>query len=88
MLVGVPERRVVEAVNKLVGMRMDRLRPARSVHHNPISSVEQPLLLLVMADSVVRSAVRLVRSGRLSSAQAPSAAALPSATKTIDSSAR
>jgi NosR/NirI family nitrous oxide reductase transcriptional regulator len=86
VLVGVPERRVVEAVNKLVGMHIGPIAAGKERAPQPDIVGGATVTVLVMADSVVRSAVRLVRSGRLSSAQAPSAAALPSATKTIDSS--
>ena len=85
VLVGVPERRVVEAVNKLVGTRIGPIAAGKEHAPQPDIVGGATVTVLVMADSVVRSAVRLVRSGRLSSAQAPSAAAGPSTTKTIDS---
>ena len=85
VLVGVPERRVVEAVNKLVGTRIGPIAAGKEHAPQPDIVGGATVTVLVMADSVVRSAVRLVRSGRLSSAQAPSAAAVPSTTKTIDS---
>ena len=88
VLVGVPERRVVEAVNKLVGTHIGPIAAGKERAPQPDIVGGATVTVLVMADSVVRSAVRLVRSGRISSAQAPSAAAVPSATKTIDSLSR
>jgi NosR/NirI family nitrous oxide reductase transcriptional regulator len=85
VLIGIPERRIVDAMNTLIGKDM-----------KPISSgAERPpqvdivsgatVTVLVMGDSVVRSAVRLIRSGRLGPAQgAPAAGAAPPAVKRID----
>ena len=73
VLVGIPEHRVVEAVNGLVGKE---LGPVASGAERPpqVDIVSgATVTVLVMADSVVRSAVRLIRSGR--SGGAPAAAA-------------
>jgi NosR/NirI family transcriptional regulator, nitrous oxide reductase regulator len=85
ILIGIPEKRVIDAINTLIGKAM-----------GPISTgAEQPpqvdivsgatVTILVMADSVIRSAVRLIRSGRLGTAQAPvPGAALPPSVKSLD----
>jgi NosR/NirI family nitrous oxide reductase transcriptional regulator len=74
VLVGIPERRIVEAMNVLVGKD---LRPVASGAERPpqVDIVSgATVTVLVMGDSVVRSAVRLIRSGRLGASGAPSAA--------------
>ncbi|WP_239468647.1 4Fe-4S binding protein, partial [Microvirga arvi] len=85
VLVGIPERRIVDAVNTLVGKD---LRPVATGAERPpqVDIVSgATVTVLVMGDSVVRSAVRLIRGGRLGSAQgAPPAAAAPPAVKTVD----
>lgn len=85
VLVGIPERRVVDAVNSLIGKHLGRV--ARGVEHAPQVDLVSgaTVTVLVMGDSVVRSAVRLIRSGRLGGpAQAGPAAAPASAARTID----
>jgi NosR/NirI family nitrous oxide reductase transcriptional regulator len=87
VLVGIPERRIVNAVNTLVGKDM---RPVATGAERPpqVDIVSgATVTVLVMGDSVVRSAVRLIRGGRLG-ASGPAAgaagAAAPTAVKTID----
>ena len=84
VLVGIPERRVVEAVNGVIGKA---LAPVASGAERPpqVDIVSgATVTVLVMADSVVRSAVRLIRSGRLGvGGSSPSAAAAPTARKSI-----
>ena len=84
MLVGVPERRVVEAVNKLVGTSIGPIAAGKERPPQPDIVSGATVTILVMADSVIRSAVRLVRSGRISAAvqKGPDAAPLPA--KSID----
>jgi NosR/NirI family nitrous oxide reductase transcriptional regulator len=82
VLVGIPEKRVVGALNALIGKAM---APVASGAERPprIDIVSgATVTVLVMGDSVVRSAVRLIRSGRLGTAGGASAAA--PATKTVD----
>ncbi len=77
VLVGIPERRVVEAMNALIGKAM---APVASGAERPpqVDIVSgATVTVLVMGDSVVRSAVRIIRSGRLGTASnAPAAAAM------------
>jgi NosR/NirI family nitrous oxide reductase transcriptional regulator len=85
VLVGIPERRVIEAINSLIGKNIASVAAGseRAPQVDIISGAT--VTVLVMGDSIVRSAVRLIRSGRLGSAgpTAPSAAA-PSASRTVD----
>lgn len=65
VLIGIPEAKVVAAINGLIGKNIAAV----------VSGAERPpqvdiisgatVTVLVMADSVMRSAVRLIRSGRL-----------------------
>jgi len=83
VLVGIPEKRVVGAMNALIGKAM---RPVTSGAERPpqIDIVSgATVTVLVMGDSVVRSAVRLIRSGRIGPG-AGSAAAAAQTTKTVD----
>lgn len=80
VLVGVPEQRVVGALNKLIGARIGLIASGAEQPPQPDIVSGATVTVLVMADSVVRSAVRLVKSGRLSPAGV--AAAAPGAAET------
>ncbi|WP_239467965.1 4Fe-4S binding protein, partial [Microvirga arvi] len=85
VLIGIPERRIVDAVNTLIGRDMKAV--ATGAERPPQVDIVSgaTVTVLVMGDSVVRSAVRLIRSGRLGAAQgAPAVAAVPPAIKTLD----
>ena len=80
VLIGIPERRIVDSVNVLIGKDM---KPVAAGSERPpqVDIVSgATVTVLVMGDSVVRSAVKLIRSGRLAGgtaiAAAPSAAPL------------
>ncbi|MDF2687974.1 MAG: 4Fe-4S binding protein, partial [Microvirga sp.] len=85
VLIGIPERRIVDAMNTLIGRDM---KPVSTGAERPpqVDIVSgATVTVLVMGDSVVRSAVRLIRSGRLGVAQgSPASAAAPPAVKTVD----
>ena len=84
VLVGIPERRIVDAMNTLVGRD---LKPVASGAERPpqVDIVSgATVTVLVMGDSVVRSAVRLIRSGRLGTGGAATGAATPSVVKSVD----
>lgn len=66
VLVGVPEYRVIEAVNKLIGTKVGPIASATERAPQPDIVSGATVTVLVMADSIVRSAVRLIRSGRIS----------------------
>lgn len=65
VLIGIPEARVVAAVNDLIGKDLGAV--ARNAERPPQVDIVSgaTVTVLVMADSVVRSGVRLIRSGRL-----------------------
>lgn len=87
VLVGIPERRIVDAMNSLIGRD---IKPISSGAERPpqVDIVSgATVTVLVMGDSVVRSAVRLIRSGRLGTGGAQTAGAAapaPAATRTVD----
>lgn len=66
VLIGIPEAKVVATMNGLIGRNMGAI--AGGAERPPQVDIVSgaTVTVLVMADSVVRSAVRLVRSGRLS----------------------
>jgi NosR/NirI family nitrous oxide reductase transcriptional regulator len=77
VLIGIPEKRIVDSMNTLIGKAMG---PVASGAERP-PSVDivsgATVTVLVMGDSVVRSAVRLIRSGRLGGGAAGAVAAAP-----------
>jgi len=84
VLVGIPVARILEAVNKLIGTDMGRVAsgavPAPQVDIVSGATVT----VLVMGDSIVRSATKLIRSGRLGAPGNATASAAPQAAKVID----
>jgi len=86
VLIGIPERRIVNAVNTLVGKDMKAV--ATGAERPPQVDIVSgaTVTVLVMGDSVVRSAVRLIRSGRLGAggSAAGAAAPAPAAVRTVD----
>ncbi|WP_245444639.1 NosR/NirI family protein [Bradyrhizobium sp. Y36] len=85
VLVGIPEARIVAAVNSLIGKDM---KPVASGAEKPpqVDIVSgATVTVLVMGDSVVRAASKLIRSGRIGAGGgAAVAAALPPVIKTLD----
>jgi len=73
VLIGIPEQRIVASMNRLVGAAMAPVArgEARAPETDIVSGAT--VTVLVMADSVVRSAVRLIRAGRIGNV-APQAA--------------
>ena len=84
VLLGIPEKRVVDAVNKLIGADMDRV--ARGTAPAPQVDIVSgaTVTVLVMGDSIVRSATKLIKSGRLGGQGNVAASAVPQVTKAID----
>jgi len=84
VLVGIPVNRILEAVNKLIGSDMDRV--ARGATPAPQVDIVSgaTVTVLVMGDSIVRSATKLIKSGRLGGQGNVAAAAAPQASKVID----
>jgi len=85
VLIGIPEARIVAALNSLIGRDM---KPVASGAENPpqVDIVSgATVTVLVMSDSIVRSASKLIRTGRIGGGDAAAASvALPAVTKTLD----
>ena len=83
VLVGIPEKRILEAVNKLIGADLGSV--ARGAAPAPQVDIVSgaTVTVLVIGDSIVRSATKLIRSGRLGG-QGSQVAAAPPAAKAID----
>ncbi|MDH6257606.1 NosR/NirI family nitrous oxide reductase transcriptional regulator [Bradyrhizobium sp. BR13661] len=84
VLVGIPEKRILEAVNKLIGADLGSV--ARGATPAPQVDIVSgaTVTVLVIGDSIVRSATKLIRSGRLGGQGSQVAAAAPQVAKTID----
>ncbi|WMT79198.1 NosR/NirI family protein [Bradyrhizobium sp. Ash2021] len=84
VLVGIPVARILEAVNKLIGTDMDPV--ARGAAPAPQVDIVSgaTVTVLVMGDSIVRSATKLIKSGRLGAGGNAVTAAAPQAAKAID----
>jgi len=86
VLLGIPEKRVVEAANRLIGADMDSVvRGASAAPQVDIVS-GATVTVLVIGDSIVRSATKLIKSGRLGNQGIAGASAAPQVSKTIDDS--
>ncbi|WVT77294.1 4Fe-4S binding protein (plasmid) [Sinorhizobium chiapasense] len=74
VLIGIPEARVVEALNSIIGRDLSHV--ASGAERPPQVDIVSgaTVTVLVMGDSVVRSSVKLVRSGRLGDKAAAAAA--------------
>jgi NosR/NirI family nitrous oxide reductase transcriptional regulator len=84
VLVGIPVKRILDAVNKLIGTDMDSVvRGAIPAPQVDIVS-GATVTVLVMGDSIVRSATKLIRSGRLGAQGSATASTTPQANKAID----
>jgi NosR/NirI family nitrous oxide reductase transcriptional regulator len=84
VLVGIPVKRILDAVNKLIGTDMDAVvRGAVPAPQVDIVS-GATVTVLVMGDSIVRSATKLIRSGRLGGQSNAVVSAAPQADKAID----
>jgi NosR/NirI family transcriptional regulator, nitrous oxide reductase regulator len=84
VLVGIPEKRILEAVNKLIGADMESV--ARGAAPAPQVDIVSgaTVTVLVIGDSIVRSATKLIKSGRLGTQGTAAASAAPQATSVID----
>ena len=84
VLLGIPEKRILEAVNKLIGADMDRV--ARGTAPAPQVDIVSgaTVTVLVMGDSIVRSATKLIKGGRLGGQGNAAASAAPQASKAIN----
>lgn len=85
VLIGIPEKKVVASLNAIIGKDMGRV--AAGAERPPQADIVSgaTVTVLVMGDSVVRSAVQLIRSNRLS-ADGSHVAAKPSEIRKVDPS--
>lgn len=84
VLVGIPEKRILEAVNKLIGADIGSVvRGAAPAPQVDIVS-GATVTVLVIGDSIVRSATKLIRSGRLGGQGTAATGAAPRPSKTIN----
>ncbi|NKN37546.1 regulatory protein NosR [Agrobacterium sp. a22-2] len=76
VLIGIPEAKVVASLNAIIGKDMGRV--AAGTDRQPQIDIVSgaTVTVLVMGDSVVRSAVKLIRSNRLGAVTGPVAAAV------------
>lgn len=85
VLIGIPERRIIEAMRSLVGRDMAPV--AKGAERPPQVDIVSgaTVTVLVIGDSVIRSAVKLIRGGRIGpdSAAAP-VTAPPQAKRSLD----
>ncbi|MDO9561524.1 MAG: FMN-binding protein, partial [Bradyrhizobium sp.] len=84
VLLGIPEQRVVDAVNKLIGADMDGV--ARGTAQAPQVDIVSgaTVTVLVMGDSIVRSATKLIKGGRLGGQGSVAASVTPQVKKAVD----
>jgi NosR/NirI family nitrous oxide reductase transcriptional regulator len=84
VVVGIPEKRIVDAMNSLIGQDMRSV--ASGARRPPQVDIVSgaSVTVLVMADSVVRSAVKLIHSGRLGDAAIAASSGGATETRTVD----
>lgn len=77
VLIGIPEAKVLASLNAIIGKNMARV--AAGTERPPQVDIVSgaTVTVLVMGDSVVRSAVRLIRSGRLGGASVATSVSEP-----------
>jgi len=83
VLIGIPQRRIIEALNHLVGFAMGPV--ARGEQRPPQADIVSgaTVTVLVISDSIVRSTVKLLRAGRLGSVAGGAAQAPPQPAATL-----
>ncbi len=84
VLIGIPEEKVIASLNSLIGEDLGRVaaRVSKPPQVDIVSGAT--VTVLVMGDSIVRSAVRLIRSNRLGAAPAGAPAAAAAAIRELD----
>lgn len=84
VLVGIPEKRILEAVNKLIGIDMGSV--TRGAAPTPQVDIVSgaTVTVLVIGDSIVRSATKLIKSGRLGTQGNSTTSATSQVSKAID----
>jgi NosR/NirI family nitrous oxide reductase transcriptional regulator len=79
VLIGIPQEKIVAALNSLIGKDLGRVAAGQEQLPQVDIVSGATVTVLVMSDSVVRSAVKLIRSGRLgqTGAAVPGASTAP-----------
>ncbi len=84
VLIGIPQEKVVAALNSLIGKDLGRVAAGQEQLPQVDIVSGATVTVLVMSDSVVRSAVKLIRSGRLAETGTLAAGAPVTPAKTVD----
>ncbi|WP_322414403.1 4Fe-4S binding protein [Mesorhizobium huakuii] len=84
VLIGIPQEKVVAALNSLIGKDLGRVAAGQEQLPQVDIVSGATVTVLVMSDSVVRSAVKLIRSGRLAETGTLAAGAPVAPAKTVD----
>lgn len=77
VLIGIPEAKVVAALNSLIGKDLGRVAAGQEQIPQVDIVSGATVTVLVMGDSVVRSAVKIIRSGRLEGANVKASGGAP-----------
>ncbi|NEW98861.1 regulatory protein NosR [Rhodopseudomonas sp. BR0G17] len=83
VLVGIPEAKILAAVNKLIGADMAPVARGKAAAPQVDIVSGATVTVLVIGDSIVRSATKLIKSGRIGGGQGDVAQA-PPVNKTVD----
>ncbi|QLH73867.1 NosR/NirI family protein [Rhodopseudomonas palustris] len=83
VLVGIPEAKILGAVNKLIGADLAPVARGKAAAPQVDIVSGATVTVLVIGDSIVRSATKLIKSGRIGGGQGEVAQA-PPVSKTID----
>nr|WP_049774737.1 NosR/NirI family protein [Rhodopseudomonas palustris] len=83
VLVGIPEAKILAAVNKLIGADLAPVARGKAAAPQVDIVSGATVTVLVIGDSIVRSATKLIKSGRIGGGQGEVAQA-PPVSKTVD----
>lgn len=84
VLIGIPETEVIEALNSMIGEDLGRVAAGGASPPQVDIVSGATVTVLVMGDSIVRSAVRLIRSNRLGSQAGPTSEIAPAGKRELD----
>ncbi|MBI5130569.1 MAG: regulatory protein NosR [Rhodopseudomonas palustris] len=84
VLVGIPEAKILAAVNKLIGTDIVPVAHGRIAPPQVDIVSGATVTVLVIGDSIVRSATKLIKTGRIGGGHSEVAGAMPPVVKTID----
>jgi len=84
VLVGIPEAKILGAVNKLIGVDIAPVAQGTAAPPQVDIVSGATVTVLVIGDSIVRSATKLIKTGRIGNRPSEIAGAAPPVLKTID----